>query len=76
MVQSVGYVPGYRASWRTGICETSSSVFETNADAWEADHCVDAAAVPGILFTNFGPIPPRQSLKTLSGLILGLVRCQ
>ncbi len=70
----VGYAPGYRASWRTGIGETSPSVFETNADAWEADHCVDAAAVPGILVTNFGPIPPRQSLKTLSGLILGLFR--
>ena len=70
----VGYAPGYRASWRTGIGETAPTVFETNTDAWEADHCVDAAVVPGILVTSFGPVPSGQSLKTLSGLILGLFR--
>jgi predicted AlkP superfamily phosphohydrolase/phosphomutase len=48
----VGYRPGYRASWQTALGEVGDSEIEDNNDAWIADHCIDAAAVPGVLFTS------------------------
>jgi hypothetical protein len=66
----VGYAPGYRASWATGLGETAAVVFEDNNDAWIADHCVDAAAVPGVLFLSGGWQAPEPALKSLSGAIL------
>jgi len=48
----VGYSPGYRASWQTGVGGLSSATFEDNTDAWIADHCINAADVPGVLFTT------------------------
>jgi predicted AlkP superfamily phosphohydrolase/phosphomutase len=48
----VGYSPGYRASWQTGLGETPVEEIEDNNDAWIADHCIDPAAVPGVLFTS------------------------
>jgi predicted AlkP superfamily phosphohydrolase/phosphomutase len=48
----VGYGRGYRASWQTGIGGFSKSVLEDNVDAWTADHCINAADVPGVLFTT------------------------
>jgi predicted AlkP superfamily phosphohydrolase/phosphomutase len=68
----VGYAPGYRASWETGLGEVPDEVFETNTDAWIADHCINAADVPGVLFTAHTPPPGPQSLRTLSGFILRL----
>ncbi len=69
----VGYAAGYRASWRTGVGETAQVVFEDNTDAWEADHCVDAAEVPGVLFANW-VIAPGQSLRTLPDAIVRMFR--
>jgi predicted AlkP superfamily phosphohydrolase/phosphomutase len=68
----VGYAPGYRASWQTGLGEVPDVVFETNTDAWIADHCIDAARVPGVLFLSRGLAAPAPSLKKLSGVILSL----
>jgi len=68
----VGYAPGYRASWETGLGEVPDEVLENNTDAWIADHCINAADVPGVLFTSQTPAPGEQSLKTLSGFILRL----
>lgn len=48
----VGYGRGYRASWQTGIGGFSNMVLEDNVDAWSADHCINAADVPGVLFTT------------------------
>jgi predicted AlkP superfamily phosphohydrolase/phosphomutase len=48
----VGYSPGYRGSWQTGLGETPTEEIEDNNDAWIADHCIDPAAVPGVLFTS------------------------
>jgi predicted AlkP superfamily phosphohydrolase/phosphomutase len=52
----VGYAPGYRASWETGLGQTPRTILEDNNDAWIADHCINAADVPGVLFTSF-PFP-------------------
>jgi len=49
----VGYAPGYRASSETGLGKlTSDVIIEPNHDHWSADHCIDAAKVPGVLFSN------------------------
>jgi len=49
----VGYAAGYRASSETGLGKlTSAAVIEENHDHWGADHCIDAALVPGVIFSN------------------------
>jgi predicted AlkP superfamily phosphohydrolase/phosphomutase len=48
----VGYSAGYRASWQTGLGETPAEEIEDNNDAWIGDHCMNPAAVPGVLFTS------------------------
>ncbi len=68
----VGYSPGYRASWATGLGEVPAVELEDNTDAWIADHCIDAAEVPGVLFATKGFDLPHASLKSLSGAILKL----
>ena len=62
----VGYAPGYRASWATGLGEVPDTVIDDNTDAWIADHCINAADVPGVLFTSPGIVVNDRSLKGLS----------
>ena len=68
----VGYAPGYRASWKTALGETSESEIEDNIDAWIADHCINAADVPGVLFTTRPIRLSDPSLKDLPVSILSL----
>jgi hypothetical protein len=68
----VGYARGYRASWQTGLGETPETELEDNNDAWIADHCINAADVPGVLFTSWKTGPRGAALKDLSRTILGL----
>jgi predicted AlkP superfamily phosphohydrolase/phosphomutase len=48
----VGYAPGYRASAETGLGKIPAVSLESNTDHWGADHCMDADAVPGVIFAN------------------------
>lgn len=48
----VGYAPGFRASSETGLGKFTESTLEKNEDHWGADHCIDPAMVPGVLFAN------------------------
>src|ERR1041384_3474618 len=48
----VVYAPGYRASPETGLGKVPAELLETNTDHWGADHCMDAAVVPGVIFAN------------------------
>ena len=50
----VGYVPGCRASSDTGLGAWGESPIERNRDHWGADHCIDPAAVPGVIFSSHG----------------------
>ena len=50
----VGYAPRFRASSETGLGGWDKTSIEENQDHWEADHCIDANAVPGVLFSNRG----------------------
>ena len=68
----VGYARGYRASWQTGVGETPDMELEDNNEAWIADHCINAADVPGVLFTSWKNGQRGSALKDLSVTILGL----
>jgi predicted AlkP superfamily phosphohydrolase/phosphomutase len=49
----IGYSPGYRASSETGLgCFGGEQAITPNRDHWNADHCIDFTAVPGVLFAN------------------------
>ena len=48
----VGYAPGNRASAETGLGKIPSLSLEPNHEHWGADHCIDADAVPGVIFAN------------------------
>jgi predicted AlkP superfamily phosphohydrolase/phosphomutase len=50
----VGFSPGYRASPETGLGRWKRDAIEPNHDHWNADHCIDSRAVPGVLFCNQG----------------------
>jgi predicted AlkP superfamily phosphohydrolase/phosphomutase len=68
----VGYARGYRASWQTGIGGFSKMVLEDNVDAWTADHCINAADVPGVLFTTRKLRVSDPALKDLPVSLLAL----
>lgn len=48
----VGYAVGYRGSWQTGLGGVPPQEIEDNNDAWIADHCINPADVPGVLFMS------------------------
>jgi hypothetical protein len=50
----IGYSSGFRASPQTGLGEWEKFSLEDNHDHWNADHCIDHKAVPGVLFSNQG----------------------
>jgi predicted AlkP superfamily phosphohydrolase/phosphomutase len=66
----VGYAPGYRASWETALGGIPADVIRENTDAWLGDHCISAAAVPGVLFGTRTPRLPDPQLKDLTVTIL------
>jgi predicted AlkP superfamily phosphohydrolase/phosphomutase len=68
----VGYGPGYRASWETGVGGVADATFEDNTDAWIADHCINAADVPGVLFTTGKIQPVNARIKDLPVSLLDL----
>jgi predicted AlkP superfamily phosphohydrolase/phosphomutase len=68
----VGYARGYRASWRTALGQTAEPEIEDNVDAWIADHCINAADVPGVLFTTRPIRISDPALKDLPVSILSL----
>ncbi len=65
----VGYAPGYRASWKTALGGTPVNELEDNDDAWIADHCINAAGVPGVLFTSWKSKLNTPKLRDVSGII-------
>jgi predicted AlkP superfamily phosphohydrolase/phosphomutase len=48
----IGYHRDYRASWDTCLGGITPFILADNDSAWAADHCADAAVVPGVLFAN------------------------
>jgi hypothetical protein len=68
----VGYSPGYRASWQSSAGGVSDATFEDNTDDWIADHCINAADVPGVLFTTSRVQPLDPQIKDLPVSLLSL----
>jgi predicted AlkP superfamily phosphohydrolase/phosphomutase len=66
----VGYGRGYRASWQTALGGTPSSEIEDNTDAWIADHCINPADVPGVLFSSSRMQPRNRRIQDVTKLIL------
>jgi predicted AlkP superfamily phosphohydrolase/phosphomutase len=69
----VGYRRGFRSSDESAIGEVGGRVFEPNTDQWSGDHCMDPAAVPGVLAANV-PLAtgPRPALADLAPTILAV----
>ncbi|MFN7995027.1 MAG: alkaline phosphatase family protein [Bryobacteraceae bacterium] len=68
----VGYARGYRASWQTALGGITPALLEDNTDAWIGDHCINAADVPGVLFSNRRIRADTPVLKDITVTILGL----
>jgi predicted AlkP superfamily phosphohydrolase/phosphomutase len=66
----VGYNPGYRGSWQTGLGGAPREEIVANNDAWIGDHCVNPANVPGVLFTSKRIPPGTPALQDITALIL------
>jgi predicted AlkP superfamily phosphohydrolase/phosphomutase len=66
----VGYAAGYRASWETALGGIPPDVIRENTDAWIGDHCISAAAVPGVLLGTRTPRISDPRLKDLTVTIL------
>jgi len=66
----VGYARGYRGSWQTALGGTPASEIEDNRDLWIADHCINPADVPGVLFTTCPIDTAHPRLQDVTALIL------
>ena len=66
----VGYAKGTRCSDASALGELTPEVFADNTGEWSGDHCMDPAAVPGILATNRPLARPAPRLRDLAGAIL------
>lgn len=67
----VGYAEGYRASQQTGLGGWGAVAVEPNQDHWRGDHCIDPAAVPGVIFAGQGllgnfPTPSFRDIPALT----------
>jgi predicted AlkP superfamily phosphohydrolase/phosphomutase len=68
----IGYGPGYRASAETGTGQWGPHILQPNADHWNADHCIDPAHVPGVIFRNQGLKNwPDPSYRDIPRMIVG-----
>lgn len=50
---TIGYNPGYRASWESVTGTVTDTVFDDNTKSWSGDHCIDPSFVPGVFFSNW-----------------------
>jgi predicted AlkP superfamily phosphohydrolase/phosphomutase len=66
----VGYAKGTRSSDESALGGLSRDVIVDNRDPWSGDHCMDPAAVPGILFSSRPLRKPAPDLKSLASAIL------
>ena len=66
----VGYAKGTRCSNESALGGASGPVLADNTDPWSGDHCMDHAAVPGVLLSNRPLVRPVTALQQLGGAIL------
>lgn len=68
----IGYNREFRASWDTCLGGITPFILADNDSAWCADHCADAAVVPGVLFSNRPVHAVFPSLLDLAPTVLGV----
>lgn len=66
----VGYAKGTRVSNESALGAVPPNVFADNTDEWSGDHCMDPAAVPGVLLTSRRLKQPARSLQDLAAALL------
>jgi predicted AlkP superfamily phosphohydrolase/phosphomutase len=66
----VGYTKGTRTSDESALGGLPKDVLVDNTDQWNGDHCMDPAAVPGILFTSRALKKPAANLQNLAAAIV------
>ena len=66
----VGYAKGTRTSDESALGGVSSEIIVDNLTAWTGDHCMDPAAVPGVLLTTRPLRRPATHLRELAPALL------
>ncbi len=66
----LGFAPGYRLADGSAVAEFPERVCKVREDKWAADHCIDPAHVPGVLFCNKPVAAKAPALKDLAPTIL------
>jgi predicted AlkP superfamily phosphohydrolase/phosphomutase len=66
----VGYAKGTRGSDESALGSLPHDVIVTNTDPWNGDHCMDPAAVPGVLLASRALKKPAPDLQTLAAAIV------
>jgi predicted AlkP superfamily phosphohydrolase/phosphomutase len=66
----VGYAKGTRGSDESALGKLMPEAITDNHEEWSGDHCMDPAAVPGILFTSRPLKKPAAKLDELAAAVL------
>ena len=69
---TVGFKPGYRASWQTAVGAGAPCVVEDNRESWSGDHIVDPSHVPGVFFINRAVAAAQVGVRDLAPTVLRL----
>ena len=68
----IGYARCYRSSWETTLGSFPEEVITDNLDPWSGTHCIDPAAVPGVLLSTVRPGVADPNLKDMGKSLAGL----
>ncbi len=68
----IGYARCYRSSWETTLGSYPEEVITDNLDPWSGTHCIDPAAVPGVLLSTPKPGVEDPNLMDMGRSIAGL----
>ena len=66
----VGYARGYRCSTASALGVVTSEPLADNDGKWSGDHCIDTAAVPGLMLSNKPLKAERPALQDVAGAVL------
>jgi len=73
---TIGYAPGYRASWDGAQGKVAGAIIEDNTRRWSGDHCMDPQHVPGVLFCSLALGASGASIMDIAPTVLNLFGVQ
>ncbi|MCX8044164.1 MAG: alkaline phosphatase family protein, partial [Desulfobacterota bacterium] len=68
----IGYHRDFRCSWKACLGDITEEILLDNDSAWAADHCMDPAEIPGVLFSNRPIVEESPALSDIGPSILAL----